>query len=59
MQMPGDMPNISALEMALRKQADEIRALRVLLETMNKKLEAVYEITEAKAISFARGDETL
>ena len=33
-----------------------MRAMRVLLESMEKKLTAVWEIAEAKAISFARRD---
>ena len=58
MQMPGDVANTSSLEVLLNKQLEEMRAVRRLLESMDKKLEAVYEITEAKAISFARSDET-
>ena len=58
MQMPGDAPDVTSLELILKKQLEEMRAVRKLLESMDKKLEAVYEITEAKAISFARSDET-
>lgn len=57
MQMPGDAPDVSSLELILKKQLEEMRAVRKLLESMDKKLEAVYEITEAKAMSFARGEE--
>jgi len=56
--MPGDVANTSSLEVLLNKQLEEMRAVGRLLESMDKKLEAVYEITEAKAISFARSDET-
>lgn len=56
--MPGDTPNSSLIEALLKKQLEEMRAVRKLLESMDKKLEAVYEITEAKAISFARSEET-
>ena len=59
MQTQGDTLNLDSLEMTLKKQGDEIKALRMLLESMNRKLEEVYKITEAKAISFARSDETL
>jgi hypothetical protein len=40
----------------LKEQAAEMRAMRVLLESMDKKLKAVCEIAEARAISFARRD---
>ena len=56
--MPGDTPNSSLIEALLKKQLEEMRAVRKLVESMDKKLEAVYEITEAKAISFARSEET-
>lgn len=40
----------------LKEQVAEMRAMRMLLESMNKKLKAVCEIAEARAISFARRD---
>ncbi len=55
--MPDEMS--SGLESVLKEQLLELRAIRALLESMDKKLEAVFEITEAKAISFARRENTL
>jgi hypothetical protein len=40
----------------LKEQVAEMRAMRVLLESMDKKLKAVCEIAEPRAISFARRD---
>jgi len=48
-------PHVSLGEI-LKEQVAEMRAMRVLLESMDKKLKAVCEITEARAISFARRD---
>jgi hypothetical protein len=56
--MPDDKSSLSALEVILKEQLVELRAMRGLLESMDKKLDVVYEITEEKAISFARRDET-
>ena len=48
--MPDDIVSLSALEVILKEHLVELRAMRGLLESMDKKLEAVYTITEAKAI---------
>jgi len=42
------------LESILREQLVEMRAMRASLESMEKMLREVYEITEEKAISFGR-----
>jgi hypothetical protein len=57
-QMPDEMSSLSAIEAILKEQLVEMRAMRALLESMDKKLDAVYEITEEKASSFARTDQT-
>jgi hypothetical protein len=44
----------SSLEGLLREQLVEMRAIRASLESMEKMLREVYEITEDRAISFAR-----
>ena len=48
--------NMGALEDLLREQLIEMRAIRASIESMEKMLREVYEITENKAISFARRD---
>lgn len=53
LRMPDDKSGVSALEAILKEHLVELRAMRVLLESMDKKLDAVYELTEEKAISFA------
>lgn len=58
MPIPGGTPETSSIEAILKDQLAEMRAMRALLESMDKKLDAVYEITEAKAISFARTENT-
>jgi len=55
--MADDMSNLSAVEAILKEQLVEMRAMRALLASMDKKLDAVYTITEEKATSFARRDE--
>jgi len=40
----------------LKEQVAKMRAMHVLLESMDEKLKAVCEIAEARAISFARSD---
>jgi hypothetical protein len=56
--MPSNTADMTSLEGLLQQQLVEIKAVRALLESMDRKLEAVYEITESKAISFARSEET-
>jgi hypothetical protein len=56
--MPDDTSSLSSIEVILKEQLVEMRAMRALLESMDKKLETVYEITEEKAASFSRSDQT-
>ena len=44
----------SSVESLLWEQLVEMRAIRASLESMQKMLKEVYEITEDRAISFAR-----
>ena len=53
--MKDGAPGVSLGEI-LKKQVAEMRAMRVLLESMDKKLKSVCEIAETRAISFARRD---
>lgn len=46
--------NVGSMEGILREQLVEMRAIRASLESMEKMLREVYEITEDRAISFAR-----
>ena len=53
--MQDGAPGVSLGEI-LKEQVAEMRAMRVLLESMDKKLKSVCEIAETRAISFARRD---
>jgi len=55
--MPYQTDNLTNLENVVHEQLSEMRTIRMSLESMEKMMRKVYEVTEGKALSFARRNQ--